>query len=100
LASQLKKNSKISENPKDAATTNALSTSNAAPLANENIAVDTAIPPQLKQRRKPKFDPDQNHGRYAASDYTGCLRVSISHDKLKPGDCCPSCSKTSLSRRQ
>jgi len=70
--------------------------SSTATAANDNsntIAVDPAPP---KQKRKPRFDSAQNHGRYAASDYTSCLRVSLLHESLKPGDGCPSCVDASL----
>ena len=55
-----------------------------------------AIKPQPVQKRKPQFDPDQNHGRYAASDYPGCPSFSILHDSLKSGDGCPACIEASL----
>jgi transposase len=58
------------------------------------MAVGIQLPPQ--QKRKPQFDPNQNHGRYAASDYSGCPSVSILHDSLKSGDACPVCVEASL----
>jgi len=93
-----KKSPKISKQPDNASTTDILPSSSAASAANENITKLTVVPQEL-QKRKPKFDPNENHGRYAASDYTGCARVPILHDKLKPGDCCPNCSDASLNGR-
>lgn len=69
------------------------------PVVNENIVLGAALQTLPDQKRKPQFDPNQNHGRHAASDYTGCPRVPILHDTLKPGDCCPRCSAASLNGR-
>jgi transposase len=55
-----------------------------------------AISPHQKPKKKPTFDPNENHGRYAASEYTGCPVVPITHESLKPGDCCPDCKSASL----
>ena len=38
------------------------------------------------------MDPTKNHGRYAASDYSGCLLITIPHAELKVGMPCPECS--------
>lgn len=89
------KNPKVSRAPEDAVATGAPS-SGEAPAANDAMATVAAIQPQPEQKRKPRFDSSQNHGRHAASDYTGCPRVSISHDSLKPGDSCPSCAEALL----
>ena len=56
----------------------------------------TPIQPSPEQKRKPRFDPDKNHGRYASSDYPGCPSVPILHDHLKSGDGCPACVEASL----
>jgi transposase len=54
------------------------------------------IVPLPKQKRSPTFDPNENHGRYAASDYTGCSFVQIRHENLKVGDPCPDCAEAKL----
>jgi hypothetical protein len=64
--------------------------------ANESVNMAAAINPPPQQKRKPQFDPHQNHGRYAASDYPGCPSVSILHASLKSGDGCPACVEASL----
>lgn len=38
-----------------------------------------------------RFDPNQNHGRMGADDYTGCPVVEVPHETLSPGSCCPAC---------
>jgi transposase len=43
-------------------------------------------------RRKPRWDPEKNHGRYSAKDYTGCEQVTLKHTELKAGDACPDCA--------
>jgi transposase len=35
----------------------------------------------------------KGHGRNGASSYTGATEIKISHESLKPGDCCPNCKK-------
>jgi hypothetical protein len=70
-----------------------------SPDHNESMAMVVAPSPQPTDKRKPVFDPDQNHGRYAASDYTGCPRVPILHATLKKGDSCPHCAEASLTGR-
>lgn len=50
-------------------------------------------------KKKPRFDPNANHGRYAANDYIGCPLIPIAHDKLKPGDICPACAEVSMHGR-
>lgn len=44
-----------------------------ASATDENISALAALSPQ---KRKPIFDPNANHGRLAASDYTGCPRMA------------------------
>lgn len=88
-----KKISKISEPSEKLMATDALAVSDADPAANKNLATTITAQPQIK--RKPQFDPNENHDRYAASDYTGCPRVSIPHNSLKPGDFCPHCAEAS-----
>ena len=43
---------------------------------------------QKKDNEKAK-----GHGRNGADAYTGAEKVSIPHQSLKPGDCCPECKK-------
>jgi transposase len=43
-------------------------------------------------RRKPRWDPEKNHGRYGAQDYAGCEQVTFTHPDLKAGDACPDCA--------
>jgi transposase len=38
-----------------------------------------------------KTDKTKGHGRNGAQDYTGAIRVKVSHESLKPGDQCPLC---------
>jgi len=58
------------------------------------VTTHTSIKP--KQKSNPKFDPDQNHGRYSAKDYPGCEQIFIPHERLKKGDPCPECAPASL----
>ena len=41
--------------------------------------------------KKPKINPNENHGRYAANDYIGCERIFINHAELTSGSNCPNC---------
>jgi len=93
-----KKNVKTSENAEEvsAESTDELPIVDTPPVADENPTSGSVIPLQPKQKRKPKFDPNKNHGRYAASDYPGCSHIQIPHDSLKPGDYCPLCLADSL----
>jgi transposase len=45
------------------------------------------------RRRRP------NHGRIPASDYTGCAKVVVTHDALRPGDACPHCGSGTVYRQ-
>ena len=61
-----------------------------------NDAIDTGLKQPLiqapqKHKKTPVFDPEKNHGRYAAADYTGCLSVNIQHEYLRKGERCPDC---------
>jgi hypothetical protein len=47
----------------------------------------------LKNRKKPPEDKPKGHGRKAAAEYTGALKIDVPHADLKPGDRCPSCLK-------
>lgn len=67
-----------------------------APATDENVSALAALSPQ---KRKPIFDPNANHGRLPASDYTGCPRVAITHVQLKIGSCCPHCAAVSANGR-
>lgn len=89
-----KKSPKISANQKDGSMVDALATPTA-----DTVPMGGNVQIEPTQKRKPQFDPNQNHGRYGASDYTGCPRIPISHDQLKAGDCCPGCSEASLNGR-
>jgi transposase len=93
-----KNNIKTSRNTEEvsAETTDPLPIVDTPPVADENLTSGSVIPFQPDQKRKPKFDPNKNHGRYAASDYPGCSHVQIPHDSLKPGDYCPLCLDASL----
>mgnify|MGYP003418940362 CR=1 FL=1 len=57
-------------------------------------AASAILPP--KQKRNPQFDPDQNHGRYPAKDYSGCEQIFIPHESLKAGGPCPECAPALL----
>lgn len=59
----------------------------------ENLTELTQSSSTNNQKSKPKFDPNKNHGRYSANDYSGCDGVSIEHPDLKAGDCCPACEE-------
>lgn len=61
----------------------------------KNTAVPS--PPKEKPKNKPVWDPNQNHGRYGADDYTGCLEVNIKHETLCVGARCPHCAEAELS---
>jgi len=49
-----------------------------------------------EEKQKPNRNPDKNHGRYSANDYTGCEAISIHHDTLKTGDACPDCAEGNM----
>lgn len=51
----------------------------------------TTAPSPSLSKRKPLWDPNQNHGRLGFKDYDGCTTVVIKHEKLSEGDDCPSC---------
>jgi transposase len=40
-----------------------------------------------------------NHGRIPASRYTGCAKVIVNHESLRPGDACPHCVNGTLYRQ-
>ncbi len=61
----------------------------------KNSAAPTS--PKEKPKNKPVWDPNQNHGRYSADDYTGCLEVAINHETLHLGDACPTCAEVDMS---
>lgn len=44
-------------------------------------------------KKKPRHDPEQNHGRYGFNDYSGCQTVTLAHKELKAGDHCPACAE-------
>lgn len=50
-------------------------------------------PSQDKKRRR-------GHGRNGASAYPGAERISVPHESLRAGDCCPSCKKGKVYRRK
>lgn len=60
-----------------------------ASAAGDQPETDTSQP---KPKRK-------GHGRKAAEDYQGAVRVQIPHPSLKPGDPCPSCEQGKVYRR-
>lgn len=64
----------------------------AANPAENKAGASVEPPPPLK----PPKEPRPGHGRNAASAYTGAARIPVDHDKLKPGDPCPSCHKGKL----
>jgi hypothetical protein len=66
------------------------------PATDVNASAVTVLSPK---NRKPIFDPDANHGRLPARDYTGCPRIAIHHDHLKAGSCCPNCAEASANGR-
>jgi len=43
-------------------------------------------------KKKPKWHPDQNHGRIGAKQYEGCPEVILSHPTLTIGSACPDCA--------
>jgi hypothetical protein len=40
------------------------------------------------------------HGRRPAESYTGCLKVIVTHQSLRPGDQCPQCAEGTLYRQR
>jgi transposase len=52
----------------------------------ENATDDQGRGGDGASRRRPR-----NHGRIAASAYTGCAKVVVTHASLHPGDNCPHC---------
>lgn len=65
----------------------------------ESAPADTKTNPVASIKKKPRFNPNANHGRYGASDYTGCPVIEVPHDTLHPGSDCPSCTEVALSGR-
>jgi transposase len=66
----------------------------ATSISPENPATETSTESAPNdQKPTPQFDPNKNHGRYSANDYTGCALDPIKHATLKAGDCCPACSE-------
>jgi transposase len=45
-------------------------------------------------KKVPVWDPNANHGRYGANDYSGCQEVLLPLSEVKAGDKCPSCVAT------
>lgn len=54
--------------------------------ANDDVG-QSSCPP----KKKPKHDPDQNHGRLAASNYVGCEKIDVAMDESFADNKCPSC---------
>lgn len=50
-----------------------------------------STPADSSKKKSAVFDPQANHGRLSANDYTGCPLVVINHSELKAGDACPAC---------
>lgn len=90
-----KKSAKKIEEPSEPATVDESLPPTEANAPNDETTASAVIHPQPKEKPKPRFDPDQNHGRYAASDYTGCPIVPIFHESLNVGDNCPACAEAS-----
>jgi len=49
--------------------------------------------PSAVKSSEDKKDKQKGHGRKAADEYTGALKVDVPHADLKPGDRCPGCIK-------
>ena len=50
-------------------------------------------------KKKPRFNSNANHGRYGASDYTGCPVINVPHGTLHAGSPCPGCTEVALGGR-
>lgn len=87
-----KKNRGISQNEQITAETGELPDSTTA----AETSTETTANKISSSKRKPLFDPNKNHGRYAANDYTGCPLVKIPLEHLKAGDACPHCVAAGL----
>lgn len=59
----------------------------------DDIAQGNNVTPIKKPRTPPKWDPEANHGRVGANEYTGCLEVILSHPTLTIGSACPHCAE-------
>ena len=55
-------------------------------------AEENATPPTVPAKKKVKFNPEKNHGRYGAKDYPGCAQIYVPLKNLKIGDPCPDCT--------
>lgn len=65
-------------------------------LAFDKDEDDAPIEPvigDLQQKLKPVWDPDKNHGRYGAVDYSGCPTLFVAHEDIKAGDFCQECKR-------
>lgn len=61
-----------------------------AVAANETLA-DPNTTTQKPPRKIPQWNIDANHGSYGFADYSGLETITLSNDRLKAGEPCPSC---------
>ena len=72
------------------------------PAANQGAASDpdSAASASDSQNKNPGARPRRpGHGRNPAKAYTGCDKVLVTHESLRPGDGCPHCGKGTVYRQ-
>lgn len=62
-------------------------------LANTTSTEGTQESNVVSVKKKPKWNPEENHGRIGASEYTGCSEVLLTHPTLTVGSACPYCAE-------
>lgn len=61
---------------------------------------DSAAPSNdTESHQDPARDRRPGHGRNPAEAYTGCAKVVVTHESLRPGDACPDCVKGTVYRQ-
>ncbi len=78
--------------------------SQGADAVNDENSQDNILPleqpslkPVPKEKKKPVWSPNANHGRYGFDDYAGLETIVIKHPHLQAGDACPSCKEAKQS---
>jgi hypothetical protein len=72
------------------------------PLADQATASgnDSAASSSDPQSNNPAARPRRpGHGRHPAEAYTGCPKVIVTHESLRPGDSCPHCVQGTIYRQ-
>lgn len=57
-----------------------------------NGSTELSSTDESTEEKGPKWDPEANHGRLGADEYTGCSEVILIHPTLTIGSACPDCA--------